>query len=174
MQILPRTGYWTVRKMWVKLCEFWQLISAWIKQKLLDIFVIKTQKWQKKKMRWAGNPYYSRCINWASSWENVSSGVSDQVRLKLACSATEASKRLEILVTETRDITLSRHRTTKALIRLRGSDCADVQADLRLCCSHMTQDTFSHGPAQFILNCWKGKFFWLLYKSSVVQFFGFH
>ena len=27
----------------------------------------------------------------ASSWENVSSGVSDQVRLKLACSATEAS-----------------------------------------------------------------------------------
>ena len=28
---------------------------------------------------------------WASSWENVSSGVSNQVRLKLACSATEAS-----------------------------------------------------------------------------------
>ena len=39
---------------------------------------------------------------------------------KLACSATEASMRLEILVTETRDITLSRQRTTKALIRLRG------------------------------------------------------
>ena len=48
------------------------------------------------------------------------SGVFDQVRLKLACSATEASKRLEILVTETRDITLSRQRTTKVLIRLRG------------------------------------------------------
>ena len=31
-----------------------------------------------------------------------------QVRLKLACSATEASMWLEILVTETRDITLSR------------------------------------------------------------------
>ena len=45
--------------------------------------------------------------------------VSDQVRLKPACSATEASMRLEILVTETRDITLSRQRTTKALIRLR-------------------------------------------------------
>ena len=57
---------------------------------------------------------------WALSWENVSSGVSDQVRLKLACSATEASRRLEILVTETRDITLSRQWTTKALIRLRG------------------------------------------------------
>ena len=28
---------------------------------------------------------------WALSWEKVSSGVSDQVRLKLACSATEAS-----------------------------------------------------------------------------------
>ena len=56
----------------------------------------------------------------------MSSGVSDQVRLKLACSATEASRSLEILVTETRDITLSRQRTTKALIRLRG---------------------FSHGPA---------------------------
>ena len=64
---------------------------------------------------------------WASSWENVSSGVSDQVRLKLACSATEASMRLEILVTYTRDITLSRQRTTKALIRL-----------------------FSHGPAHMM------------------------
>ena len=47
-------------------------------------------------------------------------GSFDQVRLKLACSATEASMRFEILVTETRDITLSRQRTTKALIRLRG------------------------------------------------------
>ena len=37
--------------------------------------------------------------NWASSLENVPSGVSDLVRLKLACSATEASMRLEILVT---------------------------------------------------------------------------
>ena len=40
--------------------------------------------------------------------------------LKLACSATEASTRLEILVTETRDITLPRKRTTKVLIRLHG------------------------------------------------------
>ena len=50
----------------------------------------------------------------------MSSGVSDQVRHKLACSATEASMRLEILVTETRDITLSRQRTVKALTRLSG------------------------------------------------------
>ena len=38
----------------------------------------------------------------------MSSGVSDQLRLKLACSATEARMRLEILDTETRDITLSK------------------------------------------------------------------
>ena len=63
---------------------------------------------------------------WALPWENVSSGGSDEVRLKLACSATEASMRLEILVTETRDITLSRQRTTKALISLRG--CAGWSA----------------------------------------------
>ena len=92
----------------------------------------------------------------------MSSRVSDQVRLKAACSATEArfiqftasafhklmsiyvfsyfpfdfegrmwdlivsvpghclSFYFEILVTETRDITLSRQRTTKVLIRLRG------------------------------------------------------
>ena len=30
------------------------------------------------------------CV-WAAPWENVSSGVSDQVRLKPACAATEAS-----------------------------------------------------------------------------------
>ena len=30
----------------------------------------------------------------------------------------------------------------------RWSDCADAQADLRLCCSHMTLDTFSHVAAR--------------------------
>ena len=53
---------------------------------------------------------------WATTQQNVSLGVSDQAKHKPACSATEASMRLEILVTETRDITLSRQRTTKALI----------------------------------------------------------
>ena len=58
----------------------------------------------------------------------MSLGVSDQV--KLAFSATEATMRLEILIKETRDITLSRQRTTKALIRLRG--CAGLSAPLLL------------------------------------------
>ena len=65
---------------------------------------------------------------WATTRQNVSSGVSDQIRLKPACAATEANMRLEILVTETRGITLSRQRTTKALIRLHG--CAGWSAPL--------------------------------------------
>ena len=77
---------------------------------------------------------------WASSWENASSGVSYQVRLKLACSATEASMRPEILVTETRDIMLSKQRTTTAQIRLRR--CAGWSVPLLF-----AYNTFSHGPA---------------------------
>ena len=65
-------------------------------------------------------------------------GVFDQVGLKPACSATEASYSLEISDIETRDIILSRQRTTKALIR-----CANAQADLRLYCSHIAQQVFS-------------------------------
>ena len=57
--------------------------------------------------------------SWASSGENVSSGVSDQVRLKPACSATETSYNLEISAIESRDIIISKQWTTKALIRLR-------------------------------------------------------
>ena len=57
-------------------------------------------------------------------------GVSDQVRLKPACSATEASYRLEISDIETRGIILSRQRTTSA------------QSDLHLCCSHMAKTGF--------------------------------
>ena len=67
-------------------------------------------------------------IIWAMLTRKPVFRVSDQVRLKLACSATEASMRLEILVTETWDITLSRQETTKALIRLRG--CAGWSAPL--------------------------------------------
>ena len=55
-------------------------------------------------------------------------GVCDQVRLKLACSATETCQGLEILVIASRGIILSRQRTTKALIRLRG--CAGWSAPL--------------------------------------------
>ena len=48
----------------------------------------------------------------------MSSGVSDKVRHKPACAATEASYSNEISAIESWDITLSRQRTTKALIRL--------------------------------------------------------
>ena len=46
-------------------------------------------------------------------------GICEQVGLKPACSASEASESLEISDRETRGIILSRKRTTKALIRLR-------------------------------------------------------
>ena len=54
--------------------------------------------------------------------------VCDQVRLKPVCSATETSYSLEILNLQRRGIILSRQRTTKVLIRLRG--CADWSAPL--------------------------------------------
>ena len=52
------------------------------------------------------------------TWQNVSSGVSDPARHKPACAATEASQVLEISAIESR--VLSKQRTTKVLIRLRG------------------------------------------------------
>ena len=51
----------------------------------------------------------------------VSSGVSDQAIHKPACAATEASSSLQISARESRDIILSKQRTTK------------TEADLRLC-----------------------------------------
>ena len=69
----------------------------------------------------------SRCI-WATTRQNVSSGVSDQARHKQACAATEASYSLEISAIEYRDIILSKQRTTKALISLRA--CAGWSAPL--------------------------------------------
>ena len=56
----------------------------------------------------------------ATSRENVSSGIFDQVRFKLACSATETSKNLELLDIASIHIILSKQQTTKVLIRLRG------------------------------------------------------
>ena len=53
-------------------------------------------------------------------------GVCDQVRLKPACSAKEASWNHEIANIETRDIILSWQRTTKVLIRLRECACWSV------------------------------------------------
>ena len=57
---------------------------------------------------------------WAKSWENLSWGVCNKVRLKLACPATEGSKSLWISEIANLDIILSTYRTTKALIRLHG------------------------------------------------------
>ena len=85
---------------------------------------------------------YSATSKWATTWQNVSSGVSDQARLEPACTATEAGHSNEISAIESRDIILSSEQQRC------WSDSADAQADLRLCCSHMTYDTFSHGPAQ--------------------------
>ena len=64
-------------------------------------------------------------------------GVCDQVRLKPACSAEETRYRLEVSDIETEDNILSRHRTTRVLIRLRG--CAGWSAPL----------LFAHGINRF-------------------------
>ena len=56
----------------------------------------------------------------ATTRQNVSSAVSVQARHKPACAATETSYSLEISAIESRDIILSKQRTTKAWIRLRG------------------------------------------------------
>ena len=70
-------------------------------------------------LRWRGHlfPLQNR---WASSWENVSSGVYDRGRPKPACSATEASWSLETLDIASIHIILFKQRTTKVLIRLHG------------------------------------------------------
>ena len=65
---------------------------------------------------------------WATTRQNVSSGVSDQARHKPACTATEAIYSLEISAIKFRDIILSRQWTTKVLIRQHG--CAGRSAPL--------------------------------------------
>ena len=62
--------------------------------------------------------------------------VSDKVRFKPACSATE-----KILLIEGLDMILSNKGITKALIRL--GRYASVQAGLHLCCSQTIEDWFS-------------------------------
>ena len=44
---------------------------------------------------------------WATTWQNMSSGVSDLARHKPACAATETRESLEISAIESRDIILS-------------------------------------------------------------------
>ena len=71
---------------------------------------------------------YMKFMKWATSRENLSSGIFNQVRFKSACSATEASENLETLDIASIHIILSKQRTTKVLIRLRG--CAGWSAPL--------------------------------------------
>ena len=67
-------------------------------------------------------------MKWATTWQKVSLGVSDQARHKPACTATEASQSLEISAIESRDIILFKQQTTKALIRLH--ECTGWSAPL--------------------------------------------
>ena len=82
----------------------------------------------------------SRWYTWATTRQNVSSGVSNQARHKPAFAATEASYSLEILAIESRDIILSKQWTKKALIRLRG--CAGWSAPLLF--AYDIRHIFSH------------------------------
>ena len=59
-----------------------------------------------------------KCFIWATSWENLSLEVCSHVKLKLACTSTDSSWSLEILLESSISIILSGQRTTKALIRL--------------------------------------------------------
>ena len=53
-------------------------------------------------------------------------GVCDQVRHKPACAATEVSQSLDILYIASKDISLSKQRTTKALITVFFHDVAPL------------------------------------------------
>ena len=74
-------------------------------------------------------------------------GVCDQVRHKPACSAGETKLGSCNLAIASRGIILSRQRTTKALIRLRG--CASYSAALLFAYG---KSKFSHDVAQIRCN----------------------
>ena len=71
-------------------------------------------------------------------------GVSDQAMLKAASSATETSKKIEILLEESSDMVFSKKRITKALISLHG--CAGCSAPLFFA---NPEDRLSHVEAQY-------------------------
>ena len=82
---------------------------------------------------------FSPVFIWATSWENLSSEFCDHVRLKPACSTTEASKCLGFSDIASIDVILSRQRKTKMLIRMRGcagwSTCLLFAYDIGRLCS---------------------------------------
>ena len=84
---------------------------------------------------------------WASSRENLSSVVCDQVRLKPVCSATETSKRLETLGLATVGIILSKEWTNKLLTRLCGCTVWSEPLLITYCINR-----FSHEVAHLIPN----------------------
>ena len=92
-------------------------------------------------------------------------GVCDQVKLKPACSETQASWSLEISITS-RGIILSKQRTTKALNRLRG--CAVWSALLLFAYSI---NRFSHDVADIVLaenTCTYNSYsFWFSFRISL-------
>ena len=68
---------------------------------------------------------------WATPWENVSSGVSGQARHK----PSQLQRPTRILKFRIYKLDVSFCLDSEQ--QRRWSDCADAQADLRLCCSHM-------------------------------------
>ena len=66
-------------------------------------------------------------INWATSRENVSSGIFNQVRFKPACSATETARLLKLW---TEQVYIPYYLSSEQQRCL--SDCVDAQADLVL------------------------------------------
>ena len=79
----------------------------------------------------AGSTHVSKqAFSWAATRENLSSGFSDKVRFKPACSATETSWKVEISLVSSLDGILSKKGKTRELIRLRG--CAGWSAPLLL------------------------------------------
>ena len=58
-------------------------------------------------------------INWATTWESVSSDMSAQLRLKPPCTCTQSDQSLRYLYEETSHLWLSKMCPVKILIRLR-------------------------------------------------------
>ena len=107
------------------------LSRQWIRR-LICAFVVRI--WHKQVFSWRGSfcPIHAKQKStnydtWVMSWENLSPEFGNKVRLKLVCSATEASKiKISDIATTVIIIILSRERITKALIRLCG--CAGWSA----------------------------------------------
>ena len=90
----------------------------------------------------------SVCIIWAPVFR-----VCDQLKLKSTCSATQTSQSLEIWAIASKDIILSKQRTTKVLIRLCG--CAGWSAPLLFAYGI---NRYSHDVSHFILEGFYNKF----------------